>query len=93
MQNKTTRDKKLRRHLKLTSMSSLCLGFVSHDNPSTRVDDGWFLDDETIAVQTLDITTGIRKVNFIHFIRIKPDFPFTTFENRRRKALLKLQRD
>lgn len=58
---------------KLTSVTTLALGFISQSDASTRVDNCGLFDDKTVAVETSNVTARIGKSNLVDFIRIKPD--------------------
>ena len=76
-----------------TSVSSLSLGFVSKRDTRTRMHYGWFLDDESIPMQTSNISSGIGKRNFVNFIGIQPNFAFSAFQDGSGQALLKFKRN
>jgi hypothetical protein len=54
---------------------------------------GWFLDDESIPMQTSNISSGIGKRNFVNFIGIQPNFAFSAFQDGSGQALLKFKRN
>lgn len=74
-------------------MTSLALGFVSQSNAGTRVDYGRLLDDQTISLQTGDVTARVGKSNFVDFIRIQPNLALSAFHYGSGKALLKTKID
>jgi hypothetical protein len=78
---------------KRTSVSSLSLGLVSKRDTRTRMHYGWFLDDESIPMQTSNISSGIGERNFVNFIGIQPNFAFAAFQDGSGQALLKFQRN
>lgn len=84
-------QKKLKR--KLTSVTTLSLGFISQSNSGTRVYDGGFLDDKTITVKTCNVSAGVGKSNLVDFVGVQPNLALAALQNGSGEALLKLQRD
>lgn len=80
-------------HLRLTSVATLSLCFVSQRNSRTRVYNGGLLDDKTITVKTRNVSTRIGKGNFVDFIGVQPNLALTAFQDGGCETLLKLQRN
>mmetsp|Transcript_11016 Transcript_11016/g.26456 ORF Transcript_11016/g.26456 Transcript_11016/m.26456 type:complete len:129 (-) Transcript_11016:89-475(-) len=78
---------------KLTCVASLSLGLVSQGNAGTGVHDSGLLDDETVALQTGDVATGVRQGNFVGLVGIQPDFALSALQDGCREALLKTKID
>jgi len=79
--------------LKLTSVATLSLCFVSQRNSRTRVYNSGLLNDKTITVKARNVSTGIGKGNFVDFIGVQPNLALTAFQDGGCEALLKLQRN
>jgi hypothetical protein len=79
--------------MKLTSVTSLALGFISQGDTSTRVNDSRLLDDQTISLQTSNVATRVGKSNFVDFVRVQPNFALSAFQHRRGEPLLQTKID
>jgi hypothetical protein len=78
---------------KLTSVTTLALGFISQRNASTGVDNSRLLDDQTITVKTGNVAARVGKSNLVDFIGVKPDLALSAFQYIGREALLEFQID
>jgi len=78
---------------KHTCMTTLALGLVSQGNTGTRMNDGGFLHDQTIAVQSGNVTTRIGQSNFVNLVGIQPNLALSAFQHRAGQALLQFQRN
>ena len=74
--------------LKLTSVSSLSLGFVACLHTSTTVHNGGLLDNQTISVQLLDISARVGQSNFVDFVGVQPNLALSALEDGSGQALL-----
>ena len=64
---------------KRTGMTTLAFRFISQGNAGSGMHHGRFFHNQTIAVQTRNITTRIGQGNLINFVRVQPDLAFTAF--------------
>ena len=79
--------------LLLTRVSSLALGFVAESDASSGVDHGGLLDDQTIAVQSSNVTTGVGQGNFVDFVGVQPNLALSALEDGSGEALLQTKID
>jgi len=77
--------------LTVSGVSSLFLGFVPFVHASATVNDGGFLNNESVAVQPGNIATRVGEGNLVYFVGIQPDFAFSAFQDRRRETLLEFE--
>jgi hypothetical protein len=74
--------------MELTSVTSLALGFISQGDAGTRMDYSRLLDDQTVSLQTGNVTTRVGKTNFVDFVGVQPNLALSAFQNGSGEALL-----
>jgi hypothetical protein len=79
--------------MKLTSVATLALGFISQIDACTGVDNSGLLNNQTITVKTRDVAARVSESNLVNFIGVQPDLALSAFQYGGREALLKFKRN
>ena len=79
--------------MKLTSVTSLALGFISQSNACTRMNNSGLLNNQTITVKTRNVAARVGKSNLVNFIGVQPDLTLSAFQYGSGEALLKFKRN
>jgi len=72
---------------------SLPFGLVPELDAGPRVDDVGFPHDQSVPVQLVDVSTGIRQGDVVDLVGVQPYLPLPALEDARREALLQSEVD